>query len=516
MSQKDQLLLSLDVGTTAIKVGLFSMDGQLLRMVTDEQRLIFLEEGWVEQSPGETWNLVVGATRQVMKDFHPESIRAIALSVHRGTVIPLRADGEPLSNFLVWMDKRGLPIVEGLVEKPGRDEYYNISGHPISHVSGISKVLWLYRQSEELKSEIAVIAPPETLFLKWLGCKDLVCTYSTGTYLFPFDIDELRWSSQIAEKLDFPLQRLPKLVTSVEIVGELSQEAAEALRLHAGIPLVPGGGDGQCAGVGCGVVRAGLCMINIGTGTGVQTFLPKPLRDPNHILNCAAHVIPRAWEMEGHTQSSGAVFKWFRDELGAAELSLQHFSKLDAFDLLVDQAVVAPPGSDGLLFLPLFNGSTAPKIDQDMRGAFLGLSLTHKRNHMIRSILEGITLEIRWIIDAIVESGAPIEEIRLVGGGACNPLWNQLHADILGCPVNTLQVPDAALVGAAMCAAVAAGGYRNLNEAAEAFVKVNEVIEPRPKNFEVYQAAYDNYRTAFTLLSESGLFRQLKRQFIQL
>jgi xylulokinase len=515
MSQKDQLLLSMDVGTTAIKVGLFSMDGQLMKIATEEQCLTYLEGGWVEQSPRQTWNLVVEATRRVIIDFHPKSIRAIVLSVHRGTVIPLRADGEPLSNFLVWMDKRGLPIVEELIEKPGRAEYYNISGHPISHVSGISKVLWLYRHSEEYRSEIALIASPETLFLKWLGCKDLVCTYSTGTYLFPFDIDGLRWSSQIAEKLDFPLQQLPQLVSSIEIVGKLSQEAAEAFGLPAGIPLVPGGGDGQCAGLGCGIVRAGLSMINIGTGTGVQTFLPRPLKDPNHVLNCAAHVIPGAWEMEGHTQSSGAVFKWFRDELGAAELSLQHFSKLDAFDLLIEQAVSAPPGSGGLIFLPVFNGSTAPKIDQDVRGAFLGLSLAHKRNHLIRALLEGITLEIRWMVDAMVEVGAPIEEIRLVGGGAGNPLWNQIHADILGCPIKTLQVSDAALVGAAMCAAVAVGGYRNLNETVETFVKVNEIIEPLPKNLKVYRTAYKNYQKAYTLLSESGLFIDLKRQLIQ-
>ena len=255
-------------------------------------------------------------------------------------------------------------------------------------------------------------------------------------------------------------------------------------------------------------------MINIGTATGVQTYLPQPLKDPNHILNCAAHAVPEGWEMEVHTQSSGAVFRWCRDELGAAELALQRVTQLDAFDLMVEQARIAPPGCDGLLFLPLFNGSTAPKIDQEARGALLGLSLAHKRNHLIRAILEGISLEIRWLLDTISAVGADIQEVRLVGGGARNPYWNRIHADILNRPISTLHITDAALVGAAMCAAVGAGYYRGLDEAASNFIQIKEKIEPNPENIHVYEATYQNYQDVFSLLSDSGIFKQLKNQIL--
>jgi len=343
-----------------------------------------------------------------------------------------------------------------------------------------------------------------------LGCPDLVCAHSTGTYLFPFVIEAKTWSQQLAQELDFPLERLPRLVTSIEVVGELSAKAAHELGLQPGIAIVPGGGDGQCAGVGCGAVEEGLCMINIGTGAGIQTFLPRPLKDPRHVLNCAAHVVPDGWEMEGHTQASGIVFRWLRDEFGAAELAVERQSRLDAFDLLVEQARQVPAGAGGLLFLPTFNGSTAPVIDQTARGALLGLSLAHRRGHVIRAVLEGISLELRWMLDAIGEAGTTIREVRLVGGGARNAHWNQIHAGILDRPVRTLQVVDAALVGAAMCAAVAVGEYRDLRTAAEQFVKFKDTIEPQGKDRAMYQAAYMNYRQAFTLLSESGLFRRLQ------
>ena len=431
------------------------------------------------------------------------------MSLQRGTVIPIRADGQPLNDFIVWMDKRGIPHVNWMEKEIGNQHYYDISGHPITYITGVSKLLAIQKDHEELWNQTEVIGPPETLFLRWLGCDDFVCSESTGTYLFPFDIKQKHFSPRLLEELGFPEKKLPRIVSALQIVGRLSAAAAKDLGLSPGIPLIPGGGDGQCAALGCGVISPGLCMINIGTGAGIQTYLEKPLSDPRCVLNCAAHVDPIAWEMEGHTQASGAVFRWLRDEFGALELALEGKSRLDAFDLLIDQAITAPAGSEGLICLPTFNGSTAPIIDQEMRGAFLGLRLSHTRGHVFRALLEGISMEIRWMLDAIRETGASINQVRLVGGGSRNPHWNQIHADILGCPVHVLQIPDAALVGAAMCAAVAVGEYESLQEAAKYFVKIKNVVEPDKGNLSVYNGAYENYKRSFKLLSENNLFQSL-------
>jgi xylulokinase len=317
------------------------------------------------------------------------------------------------------------------------------------------------------------------------------------------------WSASLAQHIGFPLDRLPRLVPAAEVVGYLSPQAASELGLTAGIPLVAGGGDGQCAGVGSGVIKPGRVMVNVGTGTGVQAFLPAPLRDPGCTLNCAAHVVTGAWEMEGHTQASGAAFRWLRDQFGAEERAAQEHSGLNAYDLLVEQAKNAPPGSDGLLFIPTFNGSSAPVVDLSARGCLLGLSLTHTRGHIIRALLEGISLEIRWMLDAMVEIGTQIEDIRLVGGGASNPLWNQIHADILGHPVTTLHVGEAAMVGAAVCAAMGVGLYEDWSKATDCFVQTKHTIDPQPANCEVYEQSYQNYRDVFLLLTRDGIFRRL-------
>ena len=415
-------------------------------------------------------------------------------------------NGEPLTNLIVWMDHRGLAQVERLHTLIGNSDYYRTSGHPIVPITGISKVLWLHQEAPEIWANTASVGPPQTLFLKWLGCEEAVVDTSSGSYLFPCDIRKKVWSKAIADKLAFPLEKLPKLVSATDIVGSLSEAAAQALNLPSGIPLIAGGGDGQCAAAGTGIVSPGCVMVNIGTAAGVQVFLTKPTFDPAHTLNCAAHVVPGAWEMEGHTQASGAVLRWFRDEFAASEMSIAAHSFHDAYDLLVAQASQVPPGAETLVFIPTFNGSTAPIVDPYARGALIGLRLSHTRGHIIRAILEGISLEIRWMLDTLAEIGASVEEIRLAGGGSKNASWNQIHADILNRPIRPVLNPDAALVGAAMCAAVALGEVPDFQAAAEAFVKLGPPVYPRPENEAVYEASYRRFIKLFKLMSEGSAF----------
>jgi xylulokinase len=501
------LILSLDLGTSAVKVGLFSSDGGLIRLALREQPLAFRQPGTVEQSLSKTWELVREGTDEVMTEGDPREVLAVVLTNQRGSVVPLDRTGTALIDMMVWMDHRGLAQVDRLRQVVGSDRYYEISGHPIVPITGVSKILWLQHESAETWQRTRCVGPPQTWFLHQLGCDESIVDFSSGSYLFPCDIRKKAWSTEIATLLSFPLDRLPRLVEATDIVGHLSRGAASDLGLLPGTPIVAGGGDGQCAAAGAGVVVPGSVMVNVGTATGVQVFLAEPSFDPAKTLNCAANVVPGAWEMEGHTQASGTVLRWFRDEFGSEEVALGGETERDAYDLLVERASVAPPGSDNLIFLPTFNGSTAPLVDPSARGALLGLRLSHTRGHVIRAVLEGISLEIRWMLDSIAATGVPVEEIRLAGGGSKNQQWNQIHADILGRPVRTVLNPDAALVGGAMCAAVGLGIFANFEQAAQAFVGLGPTIEPLLENGSVYARSYERYVQLFTLLSRERAFR---------
>jgi xylulokinase len=506
VAAQGEFILSFDLGTTAVKVGLFSLLGRLLRLATREQPLFFPGPNRAEQSLTETWRLACEATTEVLDQADAGDVKAIVLSSQRGSVVPLDGAGNPLTNLIVWMDHRGLAQVNRLHATVGASRYYYASGHPIVPITGVSKVLWLHQEAPEVWEQTAAVGSPQTLFLYWLGCDEALIDYASGCYLFPCDIRARTWSRPIAEVLAFPLEKLPRLVPATQIVGQLSAGAARQLHLPRGIPIVAGGGDGQCAAAGTGVVFPGRVMVNLGTAAGVQVFLPQPAFDPAETLNCAAHVVPEAWEMEGHTQASGTVLRWFRDQFGGAERLVSAHSGHETYDLLIDQAACAPPGADGLLFLPTFNGSTAPIVDSSARGACIGLRLSHTRAHVIRALLEGISLEIRWMLDAMAAAGIPLEEVRLAGGGSRNARWNQIHADVFNRPVRTVLHPDAALVGAAMCAAVALGAFPDFQRAAEAFVQLGPAVTPLAANAAVYEQTYARYVRVFKLLSEQRAF----------
>lgn len=512
MSSNKARVLALDLGTTAIKVGLFSVNGKQIKKVIREQKLSFIYPGRVEQSLASTWMLIGESIREVINGSNVNDIRAIALSVQRGSVVPISDRGEPLSDMIVWMDERGLPYVERNRIAIPNSKYYKIAGHPLNTITGVSKILWLRNGSEQEWSKVFKLGNQQTLILRWLGCDEWVMDYSVGSFFFPFDITKKTWSSELANTLEVSIDKLPYLVQSTEVIGYLSNEAANFLGLQPGIPLVAGGGDGQCAGAGTGVVTPGKVMVNIGTGAGIQAFLGTPRFDPNLILNCGAHIIPNAWEMEGHTQASGSVFKWFRDEFDNSQENLESRSKSNPYDLLIEQAMTSPPGANGLLVIPTFFGSTAPISDSSARGVIIGLSQSHRKADVIRAILEGISLEIRWILETVEGVGIPIDEIRLSGGGSQNSSWNQIHTDILNRPIRTVQNHDASMTGAAMCAATAIGEYSTLSEASETFVELSSLLEPNPDNSSIYQNMYEYYVDLYKTLSRYKLFSNSQKR----
>ncbi len=508
----------IDLGTTGVKVGVFGADGRCLALAAREQRLLFPAPGRVEQSPEATWQLQCEAVREAVATagVAGDDVVAVALSVQRGTAIALDAAGRALGNHVVWMDRRGLGQLERLRSMVGADRYYDLAGHPLVPYTGVSKVLWFRHEAPALFARCRVVAPPQTYHLLRLGAADPVCDTSTGTFFFPFDLERFDWNETMLALADVPADWLPRVVASTAVVGTVAPGPAAETGLSTRTRLVAGGGDGQCAAVGSGVIAPGLVMVNVGTAAGVQTFLSRPLRDPRRVLNCAAHAVPGAWEMEGHTQASGAVLRWMRDHLWRADAGGDRPASgpaeaggRSAYDAMTEEAARSPAGARGLLLLPTFNGASAPVDRPDFRGALLGLTLAHDRADVLRAILEGVSLEIRWMLDAIREVGVPVEEVRLVGGGSVSPAWNRIHADVLQVPLTVLDLPDAAVTGAAVCAAVGAGLYADVPAACRAFVPPGRAWTPDPGRAALYGELSATYRRAFEALDSAQVFPAL-------
>jgi sugar (pentulose or hexulose) kinase len=505
------MLCAVDLGTTGIKAGIYSPEGELLAVGSTERGLELPRPGLVEQSPVAGWELLGATLRGVLarNAGAAAAIEALVLSTQRGTFVAVDEQERPLTNLISWMDRRGLAICSRLKASVGLEHYYAQCGHPINPYIGLSKLLWVRETRPDLYERVKHFVPEHALFHRWLGADALVCDTATASFFAPFDVFRKTWNEPLLTRLGLAPQKLARLAPATAIVGELSPTAAEHCGLRPGIKLVLGGGDGQCAGVGSGAVEPGTVMINFGTGTGVQTYLPAVKLDPKHNLNCAAHVVPYAWEMEGHTQASGAVFRWVRDELAPDLAEVARQSGRNAYDGLTHAAEPIPAGAEGLLFLPTFNGLSAPLDFADARGGFVGLTLKHTRAHLVRAVMEGTLLEIRWLVEAIERMSGPASDLRAVGGAAASPVWCQMMADVLQRPINVLEVADATLTGLAQIAAVALQQFPDFQAASRQWVHVQRVFEPDRRLTGVYGDLYAAFTGLYDTLQAAGVFTAL-------
>jgi xylulokinase len=287
---------------------------------------------------------------------------------------------------------------------------------------------------------------------------------------------------------------------STRVIGNVLPAVADEVGVQAGTPVVIGGGDGVAAAVGAGVLREGQAFNNTGSSAWIALSTPKPIYEPALKTYNFAHMIPGMFCPCGAMQMAGASYAWMRNQLCTPEVQAAQALGVSPYELMNAQAEKSPPGANGLYFLPYLLGERSPYWNPLARGAFIGLTIRHTREDMIRAVLEGITMNLRIIQDAFVAQGAQIEAMRVVGGGARSRLWNQIRADVYGVPVHRLAIlEEATSLGAALAGGVGVGLYTDFSMI-EAMNQVVEVIEPNPAAQRVYEDRLPIFETAYHAL----------------
>ena len=272
------------------------------------------------------------------------------------------------------------------------------------------------------------------------------------------------------------------------MVGELTREAAEALGLAAGIPVVAGGGDGVCAGVGVGSVRPGMTYNYLGSSSWIATTTEKPIYDEAMRTFVWAHAVPGYVHPCGTMQTAGGAYAWLKNQVCTLEKALGAELGLNPYELMNGEAEQSPPGANGLIFLPYLLGERTPRWNPEAKGALLGLTLAHTRADLIRAVLEGITLNLSIILDIFREQ-VPIREITVIGGGAKGAAWRRIMADVYQADVlkpNYLE--EATSMGAAIIGGVGCGVFRDF-DVADRFIAVTDRDRPDPARAPLYREA---------------------------
>ncbi len=353
---------------------------------------------------------------------------------------------------------------------------------------------WLWLRENEIETARAtrrLALPKDYLRYRLTGAWGSEPSDASSTLLF--DPIHCTWSAPLLEALHVPAGLLPPVHPSAQIAGGLLAEAARACGLAPGTPVVYGGSDQALQALAQGVIEPGVLSCTIGTGGQLFAPLRAPRYDPKLRVHLFCHAAPGLWHLEAAILAAGLALKWLRDGVFEGK----------SYQELADLAALAPPGAEGLFFLPDLAGERTPHMDPSASGAFYGLTLRHRREHLVRAVMEGVVLALRQGLEVMRELGTPVERVVASGGGVRHPLWLQLQADIFGCPIHQTETIQPSATGAALLAGIGTGTYADVEEACRKTVRWRaEVTRPNPENVEVYARAYSAYCRLYPALRQ--------------
>ena len=492
--------IGLDVGTTGCKAIVFNEQGHTLGQGSREYSILAPHPNWAEQDAETVWQQAWDALGEAVAAAHDDPPTALALSVQGEAIVPVDRDGRPLRPAILGMDTRTEAENEWLAEQFGAENLFHRTGMPLHTINTLPKLLWLQRHEPEVWKTAGQFLLYEDFFLRLLGGRGVI-SHCLASRTQMYDLSTGDWADDILAKCGIDRERLAPLAPDGGgVVGTLRQDLISALGLSHELLLVSGGHDQACAALGSGVVQAGLAMVSTGTAEVVEVAMTTPilnetLRQGN--ISIYRHVVPGLYLTMTLNHSGGLLLRWFRDTLCRWECEQALITGQDPYDLILADL---PAGPTDILILPHFAGSGTPWLDTSSKGAILGLTFATTRPVIAKAILEGLTFELRVNLDLLKEAGVTIGELRAVGGGARSPAWLQVKADICQVPLRVPQVTEAACLGAALLAGVAAGIYPEVATAVARTVHLQRRIEPQADNMSAYDARYQLYRQMYPTL----------------
>ncbi|MEO1995773.1 MAG: xylulokinase [Planctomycetaceae bacterium] len=489
------VFLGIDIGTSGTKTLAMEESGSILASATAEYSLHSPHPGWAEQDPEDWWKATVQTIRQVVQraKLRPGDIGGIGLSGQMHGSVFLDRNHQVIRPALLWNDQRtSAECVEIESRVGGVRKLIKLVANPAMTGFTAPKILWLRNHEPRNFSRTRQILLPKD-YIRFRLTSEFATEVSDASGTLLLDVARRRWSRPMLDRLELDSALLPRVYESEEVSGVLTSEAAEALNLKPGTPVVGGGGDQAAGAIGNGIVKRGVISATMGTSGVVFAHSDAVETDPQGRVHTFCHAVRDKWHVMGVVLSAGGSLQWFRNQLCEREVDKAKRQKIDPYELITSQAATAPAGSEGLYFLPYLTGERTPHADPHARAAWVGLSLRHARSHMARAVMEGASYAMRDCLEIIREMNIPVREIRLSGGGARSEFWRQMQADIYGRKVVTINAEEGPAYGVALLAAAGTGAYKNVVEACSATIQITSSTPPDAKARKVYNRCYPQY-----------------------
>jgi len=489
-------ILAIDLGTSALKVALVSMSGDVVASEQEPCHVKLRPNGGAEQDPEEWWALIAQASSRLLTsgDIPATSVVSVSCTAQWSGTVPVDARGSPIRDAIIWMDSRGAPYVRRVTSGPVRVQGYAIdklarwihktAGIPTqSGKDPLAHILWLKHEEPEIYRRADLfLEPKDWLNLRLTG--RAAASYDSIALHWVTDNrnpDRIRYDPALLGLAGVERSQLPELLAATDILGPVLPEAADALGVPAGIPVVVGTPDIHSAAIGSGATRNFQPHLYVGTSSWLTCHVPFKKTDLLHNIASLPSALPGRYLVADEQETAGAALAFLRDRLlFASDVPADCYRE---FDRMAGQT---PPGSGGVIFTPWLYGERTPVEDRYVRGGFHNLSLSTSRDELVRAAFEGVALNARWLLQAVERfTRHRLEPIRFIGGGARSDVWCQIFADVLDRAIEQVADPVQANVrGAGMLAAVALGEL-TFDQVPDR-IRVDRSYNPDPGNSELY------------------------------
>jgi xylulokinase len=470
-------LLGIDLGTSSVKVVVQDRQGRTLSMSKAGYTVMAPQPGWSESDPDEWWAATVSAVQMAMAQVPQAEITAIGLSGQMHGVVLTDEEGLPVRAAMLWADMRAQTELECYRKLPA--SLVERLANPLVPGMAGPMLCWLaeHEASSYQKAHWA-LQPKDWLRLCLTG--EVATDPSDASATLLYDLQADNWADDIVALLGLQRDLLPPIMPSGVIAGRLSAQAAEALNLSAELPVATGAADTAAAALGTGLLTPGPIQLTLGTGAQLIQLSSEPIADPTGRTHLYRAADGANWYAMAAVQNAGLALDWVRRMLNAT------------WDDIYTSAAAVPPGADGLLFLPYLTRERPHHPIPSSGGAFLGMRIDHRREHLLHAALEGVAFGIRVALEALPTANKT-NTLRLAGGGSEHPAWRQMLADILNRELLTVDTPAASVRGAALLGGIAGGIWADAMGTASIAPHTSLIAAPGKERVAAYDEVYKRY-----------------------
>ncbi len=534
--KKPILTITYDIGTTGVKTCLFEIceEIKLVAAAMQGYDLKVYPDGGAEQDPDQWWSAICATTRQVLELASVDAcdIKGLSFCSQMQGLVLVDKSGRHLRPAMSYMDQRAREEL-----KEGLGKGFKIQGmnavkllkslyYTGAVAASVKDPVWKYKWVENNEPEVFKKT------YKWLDVKEYIIGRMTGEFIMTRDsafatlLYDIRkghegWSRPVCKLLGVNTDHLAKIIGSTDKAGELSDSAAEELGLCPGTAVFGGGGDASLIGVGAGAVNMGDTHIYSGTSGWVSTVVEKSIVDTSAMIAAIVGAQEGKFNYFAELETAGKCLEWVRDHLALDEIGI-FLEKIDVtaatdsqekvytslYDYMTEVVSTIPAGSGGVIFTPWLHGNRCPFEDPNARGMFFNISLETGKTELIRSVLEGVCLHMRWFLETQDKKIKTSDTVRYVGGGALSDVTCQILADCTGRVVESVDSPqNVGAVGAAVLVAVGYGLIKDISQAGE-LIKATKTFRPNAenkpaydKNYAVYKNLYKDNKKSFAALN---------------